>query len=94
MDNDRNSPATKGDISDVREELRADMKAMEDRLVEAFRDNQTELLKAFYSFGESNRQRVAQLEGNQSALITRIGVLEDRMMQLERKINFPNHPTQ
>ena len=41
------------------------MKAMEDRLVESVRDVQTELLKAFYSFTESNRQRVTQLEGNQ-----------------------------
>lgn len=47
MENDRNAVATKGDI----EEVRAAMKAMEDRLVETFRDAQTELLKAFYSFG-------------------------------------------
>ena len=85
-----NEPATKQDIAEVRTE----MKAMEDRLVEAFRDSQTELLKAFYSFTESNRQRVAQLEGNQGALITRIGTLEDRVTELERKAIFPNHPTQ
>ena len=83
-------PATKQDIA----ELRGEMKAMEERLVESFRDVQTELLKAFYSFTESNRQRVTQLEGNQGALITRIGVLEDRMLELERKVNFPNHPKQ
>jgi hypothetical protein len=28
------------------------------------------------------------------ALITRIGVLEDRMTLLECKVNFPHHPTQ
>jgi hypothetical protein len=50
--------------------------------------------KPFYSFAESNRQRVAQLEGNQGALITRIGVLEDRMTELERKMNFPHFPPQ
>ena len=97
MENDRSAPATKGDIADLRVELKTiedRLVTMEDRLVEAVRDNQTERLKAFYSFTESNRQRVAQLEGNQGALITRIGVLEDRMTQLERKVNFPNHPTQ
>ena len=100
MDNG-NQPATKQDIADVRTELKQDiayvgteMRAMEDRLIEAFRDSQTELLKAFYNFAESNRQRLAQLEGNLGALITRIGTLEDRMLQLERKVNFPNHPTQ
>ena len=80
-------PATKRDVIDATTALR-------DELVEVIRDSQTEVLKAFYSFAESNRQRVAQLEGNQGALITRVGVLEDRMTELERKINFPNHPTQ
>ena len=89
MDNG-NEPATKLDIAEIRTEMRA----MEDRLIEAFRDSQTELLKAFYSFTESNRQRVAQLEGNQGALITRIGTLEDRMTELERRVIFPDHPTQ
>src|ERR1017187_5816651 len=77
-----NQPATKQDLAEVRTE----MKAMEDRLIEAFRDSQTELLKAFYSFTESNRQRVSQLEGNQASLINRVGTLEDRMTDLERRI--------
>jgi hypothetical protein len=82
-----NEPATKQDVLNT-------VKASEDRLTETIRDAQTELLKAFYGFAESNRQRVAQLEGNQGALITRIGVLEDRMLELERKVNFPQHPQQ
>jgi hypothetical protein len=77
-----NQPATKQDLAEVRTE----MKAMEDRLIEAFRDSQTELLKAFYSFTESNRQRVGQLEGNQASLIARVGTLEDRLTDLERRI--------
>jgi hypothetical protein len=84
-----NQPATKQDLAEVRTE----MKAMEDRLIEAFRDSQTELLKAFYSFTESNRQRVSQLEGNQASLITRVGTLEDRLTNLERKLITPP-PTQ
>ena len=80
-----NQPATKQDIAEVRIE----MKAMEDRLIEAFRDSQTELLKAFYSFTESNRQRVSQLEGNQSSLITRVGNLEDRMTDLQLRTITP-----
>jgi len=87
MDNDRNAPATKGDLAD--QEAR-----IVDRLTEAIRDAQTEVLKAFYGFAESNRQRVAQLEGNQGAIITRIGVLEDRMLEIERKVNFPHQPPQ
>jgi hypothetical protein len=87
-----NQPATKQDIAEVRTELKAmddRMKAMEDRLIEAFRDSQTELLKAFYSFTESNRQRVSQVEGNQSSLITRVGALEDRMTDLQLRTITP-----
>ena len=80
-----NQPATKQDIAEVRTE----MKAMEDRLIKAFRDSQTELLKAFYSFTESNRQRVSQVEANQASLITRVGTLEDRITDLERRIISP-----
>jgi hypothetical protein len=80
-----NQPATKQDIAEVRIE----MKAMEDRLIQAFRDSQTELLKAFYSFTESNRQRVSQLEENQSSLITRVGALEDRMTDLQLRTITP-----
>jgi hypothetical protein len=105
MNDDRDTPLLKAetgdlrteltaDIGDLMTELKADMRAMERRLIEALRNMQTELLKAFYSFAESNRQRLAQLEGNQSALITRMGVLEDRMTDLERKVNFPQQPQQ
>ena len=51
-DQDRNAPATKGDIA----EIRTEMGAMEERLIEAFRDVQTELLKAFYNYGQDQRQ--------------------------------------
>jgi len=90
MDDSRNTPATKGDIEDLRAELQAEMKAMEERIVEAFRDAQTEVLKAFYSFASSNDQRVAQIEGGQVAMNARLGTLESRVTQLERKVNFPN----
>ena len=78
-------PATKQDIAEVR----AEMKAMEGRLIRAFRLSQTELLKAFYNFTESNRQRVSQVEENQSSLITRVGALEDRMTDLRLRIITP-----
>jgi hypothetical protein len=45
-----NQPATKQDLAEVRTEMENRMQAMEDRLIEAFRDSQTELLKSFYSF--------------------------------------------
>jgi hypothetical protein len=34
------------------------------------------------------------VEGNQATVIARIGTLEARLTELERKVNFPDHPTQ
>jgi hypothetical protein len=52
-------PATKADVAAVSAEvtaLRADMTAGEERVIEAMRDMQTEMLKAFYSVAESNHK--------------------------------------
>jgi hypothetical protein len=57
MDNDRNAPATKGDIADVKQEIamvRSEMQHSFDHLTETMRDGQTELLKAFYGYTQSN----------------------------------------
>ena len=42
MEDERSTPATKGDLIDVR-----------DSLVEAIYDSKTEILKAFYGFSET-----------------------------------------
>ena len=102
MTDDRDTPATKGDIQDALTALETTLETREtvletrivERLTETIRDAQTELLKAFYGYADSNRKRVVQVEGNQGALIDRVGTLEDRITALERKVNFPEHPTQ
>jgi hypothetical protein len=96
MDLDRNAPATKGDIADLKarldqryEMLRAEVQHGYNDLRETLRDSQTELLKAFYSFGQSNSKRFAELEGNEAAIRSRLGTIEDRLMELERRVITP-----
>ena len=50
---DRNAPATKGDIADS-----------EDRITEWLREVETKLLSAFYGYAKSNDRRVLEAEGN------------------------------
>ena len=50
---DRNVPATKGDIADS-----------EDRVMERLRDIETKLLNAFYGYAKSNNEGVLEMEGN------------------------------
>ena len=74
--------------------VRSEMQHTHDDLKEAMRDMQTELLKAFYSFAESDQARLTQTERESSSLKERMGILERRLTEVERKVNFPDQPTQ
>jgi len=94
---ERDKPATKGDLesalTNLREELRQEMRSsrqeLRDELIEAMRDTETRLLQAFYGYAESNRKRVGQLDADTAILASRIGTLEDRLLQVEKRLNIP-----
>jgi hypothetical protein len=61
MELNRDAPATKGDLLDLEarlnerhEMLRTEAGHTRDDLIETMRNIQTEMLKAFYNFGQSN----------------------------------------
>ncbi|HEV3200821.1 MAG TPA: hypothetical protein VGZ73_23120 [Bryobacteraceae bacterium] len=132
MDEDRNAPATKGDLKALEarmlsvetgmqnlearlqtgiqnvearlqtsiQELEARMKERDemqrseaehryDAVMEAFRDSQTELLKAFYSYAQGNDERVASTESEASSLKKRLALVESRVTELERRLITP-----
>jgi len=91
----------KQDITELRAEMkqdsamvRSEMHHIHDALIERMADSETNLLKAFYSFAEANQARVTDTERESAALKERVGILERRLTDVERKVNFPNHPTQ
>jgi hypothetical protein len=102
-DFDPNAPATKGDVIALKDdmtalksdmtalkgELRGDMVALEERLTEVFRDGQTELLKAFYSFATSAEARFKDAETSDIALRQRLSAVEARVTEVEKRLNFP-----
>lgn len=88
MDNG-NEPATKNDLAAVRDELKNDLAAVRDELMEAVRDSETKLLKAFYTFAESNQQRISQVEASNGAVIARLATLESRITIVEKHLNLP-----
>jgi hypothetical protein len=75
---DRNAPATKGDIADS-----------EDRVMERLRDIDTKLLNAFYGYAKSNDKRVLETEGNEAVLRSRLATLETRLTDVEHRLNMP-----
>ena len=72
-------------------ELGAEMKAMGDRLVAAYCAGQTELLKAFYHFTQSNDERAASTEAEAASLKKRLAIVESRITDIERRLNWPPH---
>jgi hypothetical protein len=49
--------ATKADLAVLEAALKGDMAVLKDELVEAIRDSQTEVLKAFYGFTQTVQGR-------------------------------------
>ena len=100
---DPNAPATKGDLVDIKAELKADIANLNEKMeqlrsevnhgyadiVERIHDTQTELLKAFYGYAQGNNKRIAELEGNEGAFRSRLATIEDRILEVERRLNIP-----
>lgn len=72
--NDGHEPATKADIEALREQIH---------------DTETKLLTAFYEFAKANQTRVSELEGSDAAIKRRIGGIEDRLLEVEKRLNMP-----
>ena len=87
-----NNHVTKADLKALRDELKADMKAFKDELAEMIRDVETKLLKAFYGFAETTQKRLTENERATSGVADRIEIIERRVTDLEKRVNFPHAP--
>ena len=93
MNDDRNAPATKGDLAELETRLtarsKADLAESEARLIEVIRDAQTETLRAFYGFVESVQTRFKAQDDTEAGLKKRLTVLEERVLEVEKKLLMP-----
>jgi DNA repair exonuclease SbcCD ATPase subunit len=93
----------KGDITDLRAELKGDIAGLDQKfeqlksemnhihndIVERIHDGQTEILKAFYGYAQGNNKRVGDLETNEAGFRSRLATIEDRILEVERRLNIP-----
>ena len=88
MADDLDSPATKGDLADLRTELKNEignqLESQKDELIEAIRDSQTEVLKAFYGFSQTIQERFKQADDAEAAIKRRMATLESRVLEVEK----------
>lgn len=78
------------------EATRRDLQDLEERLIEAIRDGQTKLLRAFYGFTQTIQERFKEFDDTDSALRDadsalkrRMGALESRVLEIEKRLNLP-----
>lgn len=72
--------------------LQSEVRHLHDALIERIPDRDTKPLKAFSTFAEGNRTRLGAIRTDAEAVKKRIGSLQGRVLDLERRINFPAQP--
>ena len=90
--NPEDVPATRGDVARLDEkieQLRSEMNHGYRDLSERITDSETRVLKAFYSYAESNQKRIDQNDSNDAATVRRVTALEGRMLEVEKRLNIP-----
>jgi hypothetical protein len=73
----------KGDIAG----LKSDMLVMEDRLREYVHDTETRIVGEFYKWARTTEARMRTTEVTIGPLIDRLGALEARLLDVERRMN-------
>ena len=71
------------------EMLRSEMSHSHNELMEAFRDAQTELLKAFYNYSQTSDERMGLAENETASFKKRLAILESRVKEVEKRLNIP-----
>src|SRR5208283_432176 len=71
------------------EQIRGEMNHGYADLAERISDSETRLLKAFYDFAQSNQKRMTEVEVNEFAMRSRLATIEDRLLQVEKRLNMP-----
>ena len=74
-------PATRAELSQVKEDLIKRMDQMQDELIEKMRDMQTEVLRAFHSWARPVDIRLRRLDD----LDQRMALLEERIFTIEQR---------
>jgi hypothetical protein len=81
--------AVKADVQAVKDELKAVETRVVERLLEAVQDAETRVLNAFYGFAQTNQKRMTLLEGTDSNMVSRLGTIESRVLEIEKRLNMP-----
>jgi chaperonin cofactor prefoldin len=71
------------------EQLRTEVNHGYRDLVERMDDGFTKLLNAFYGVAETHGKRLGELDSNEHAIRSRLSTVENRVMEIEKRLNTP-----
>ena len=71
------------------EQLRSEFHHGFDDLRETMRDGQTEILRAFYGYAQTTDVKLKEAETSDIGLRHRLTVVEERLLEVEKRLNFP-----
>ena len=83
---DSEKPLTKAELEAVRDDLRSEIRAQKDELLDSMRQIETNLLTEFHRYAKGQNARVHNVETSDSDMKLRLSVLEDRVLALETRI--------
>jgi hypothetical protein len=89
MDDERAKAATKGDLIELEAKFDGKLSQLKDDLVEAIRDSQTEVLRAFYGFSQTVLDRFKEQDQTEAGLKRRMATIESRIFEIEKRLNMP-----
>lgn len=81
--------AVRKEVEAFRGEVKTEIDAVVERLLEAVHDAETRVLNAFYGFAQTNQKRMTLLEGTDSNMVSRLGTIESRLLEIEKRLNIP-----
>jgi hypothetical protein len=95
-DLDSTRAALKADLDATRAELKGDIDQLRSEvnhgyrdLVERMADGETRILNAIYDLAKTGNKRMTHIEGDNAALNNRIATIEDRLLEVEKRLNLP-----
>ena len=89
MEDNRSKPSTKADLEDFKIEVNTRFESFEHRLEQFLPEMEGRITTSNYRLAKSMQQRIKQGEGNQAAFSARLATLEERLLELEKRLNIP-----
>jgi hypothetical protein len=86
MSEDDNTPVTKKDLQELKQALASDVEALKNELIEFVRGMETRLLSAFHGYTKGQQARLHDVETSEATIKVRLAALEERMLEVERRL--------